>query len=65
MGKKNFVSEIIGANRKKRPLGKWKDWVKEHIRENGITRGGELEQAKKECLDMNRGRFFCCGHPLG
>ncbi len=27
--------------------------------------GGGLEQARRECLDREWWRLFCCGHPLG
>ncbi len=48
--KKAYVSEIKGPNRSGRPLGRRKDRVKEYMNESGASRGGGLEQARKECL---------------
>ena len=42
-----------------RPHGGWKDRVKEYMCERGATRGGGLDQAKKEYLDRERWRHFC------
>ncbi len=55
--KKVYVSEIEGPNRKRRPLGRWS--------ERGATRARRFEQSRKECLDRERWRLFCRGHPLG
>ncbi len=33
--------------------------------ERGATRRGGLDQARRECLDRERWRLFCRGHPLG
>ena len=41
------------------------DRVKEYMCERGATRGGGLQQARRECLDRERWMLFCCGHPLG
>ncbi len=46
-------------------LGRWKDRVKEYICERGATRRGGLDQARKECVDKERWRLFCHGHPRG
>ncbi len=40
--------------RKGRLLGKWKDRVKEYMCERGATRGGGLDQARREYLDWER-----------
>ncbi len=61
--KKVYVSEIECPNRRGRPLGRWKDMVKEYVSERGATREGRLEQARKEYLDSERWRLFCCGQP--
>ncbi len=63
--KKVNVSEIEGRSRRGRPLGRWKDRVKEYKCERDTTRGGGLEQTCRECLDSERWRLFCHGHPLG
>ncbi len=59
--KKANMSESV----KGMPLGRWRDRVKEYMYERGVTRGGRLDQAKRECLDRERGRLFCHDHPLG
>ncbi len=40
------VNEIEGPNRRDRPLGSWKDRIKECMSERDTSRGGGLEQAK-------------------
>ncbi len=42
---KNFeenVSEIDGPRKRERPLGRWKDRVKEYRSERGATKGGRV-----------------------
>ncbi len=36
--KKVYVSEIVGPNSRERPLGRWRDRVKEYMCERGATR---------------------------
>ncbi len=43
---------------------RWRGRVKECICERGATREERLDQAKRECLDRERCRLFCCGTPL-
>ncbi len=62
--KKVYMSESVGPNRRGRPPGRWRDREKELLCERGSTRGGGLYQAKRECLDRERWRLFCLGHPL-
>ncbi len=52
--KKVCVNEIEDHSRKGRPLGRWKDGVKEYMCERGVGIGGGLEQARRECLDRER-----------
>ncbi len=59
------MSETKGPSRRGRPLGRWNDRVKEYMSERGATRRGGLEQARRECLDKERWRLFCHGHPVG
>ncbi len=40
----------------------WK--VKEYVSERGV-RGNGLEWARRECMDRERWRYVCRGHPLG
>ncbi len=63
--RKVYVSESVGYSSRGRPLGRWRDRVKEYMCERGATRGGGLDQARRECLDRGRRRLFCCGHTLG
>ncbi len=60
MGSEEFVKKVKG-----RPSVRWRDRVKEYMCERGATRGGRLDQARRECLDRERWRLFCHGHPLG
>ncbi len=71
MGSEEFVKKVcmieiesVGPNSRGRPPVRWRDRVKEYMCERGATRGGGLNQAKRECMDRERWRFFCCGHPL-
>ncbi len=64
MGSEEFVkhddvSESPGPNSRGRPLGRWRDRVKEYMCERGATRKGGLDQAKRECLDRERWRCLC------
>ncbi len=63
--KKVYVSEIEGPSRIGKSLGRWKDRVKEYISGRSDTRGGGLEQARRESLDRERWMLFYCDHPLG
>ncbi len=58
------VSGGVGPNSRGRSLGRWRDRVKEYMCERGATRGGGLDQAKRECLDRVRWRLFCSGYSL-
>ncbi len=62
---KVYMSESVGPNSRGRPPESWRDKVKEYMCERSATRGGKLDQAKRECLDRQRWRLFCRGHPLG
>ncbi len=59
------MSELEGLNRRGRPFGRWRDRVKKYMTERGTGRRGGFEQIKRECLDRERWRLFCCGHSLG
>ncbi len=58
--KKVYTSESVGSNSKGWSLGRWKDRIKEYMCERGATRGGGLDQARRECMDRERWRLFCC-----
>ncbi len=70
MKNEDFVKKVYlsssaeGPNRRGRPLGRWKDTVKEYVSERG-TRGNWLEWARRECMDRQRWRSVCRGPPLG
>ncbi len=50
----------MGPSSKGRPPGRWRDRVTEYMCERGASRGPD--QARRECLDRERWRFFCRGH---
>ncbi len=58
--KKVHRSSVEGPNR---PLGRWKDKVKEYVSERG-ARGNGLEWARREYMDRKRWRSICRGPPL-
>ncbi len=58
------MSSAEGTNRRGRPLGRWEDRVKEYVNERGV-RGNRLEWARRECMDRERWRSVCRGHPPG
>ncbi len=62
--KKVYMSSAEGTNRKGRPLGRWKDRVKEYASERGV-RGNGLEWARRECMDRKRWRSSAVATPLG
>ncbi len=62
--RKVYMSESVGPHSKGRPPGRWKDRVKEYMCKRGAPRAGRLDQARRECLDRDRWRLVCCGHPL-
>ncbi len=69
MGNEEFVKKVYylgsveGMSRRGRPLGRWEDRVKEYVSERGVRRNG-LEWARRECMDRERWRSVCRGHPL-
>ncbi len=62
--KKVYLSSVEGPKRRVRPLGRWEDRVKEYVSERGVRRNGS-EWARRECMDRERWRSVCCGHPHG
>ncbi len=62
--KKVYLTSVDGPNIRGRPLGRWEDRVKEYVSERG-GRGNGLEWARKECMDREKWRSVCRGHPLG
>ncbi len=61
--KKVYQSSVEGTNRRGRLLGRWEDRVKEYVSERGV-RGNKLEWARRECMDRERWKSVCHGHPL-
>ncbi len=69
MGNEKFVTKVYwssaeGTNRRGRPLRRWEDRVKEYVSDRGV-RGNESAWASRECMDRERWRSICHGHPLG
>ncbi len=62
--KRVYLSRVERTNRRGTPLVRWKDRVKEYVSERGV-RGNGLEWARRECMDRERWRSICSGHPLG
>ncbi len=58
------MSETEGGNVRGRPPVKLRDRVQEYVRERGGGSLRNLEQARGECLDRERWKLFCHGHPL-
>ena len=44
--------------RRRRPITRWKDKVKEYMHERVADRGGGIALARRECVDRERWRFF-------
>ncbi len=63
MGRSNFFTENNGTNRRGRPLGRWKHRMEEYVSARGV-RGNGLEWSRRECMDRERWRSICHGHPL-
>ncbi len=61
--KKEYVSSVKGPTRRGRPLGRSEDRVKEYVSERGV-RGNGSQWARRECMDRERWRSICRGHPL-
>ncbi len=57
---KVYLGSVEGMNRRRRPLGRWKDRLKEYVSERGV-RGNGSEWARKECRDRERWRSICRG----
>ncbi len=57
------MSSVEGTNRRGRTLGRWEDKVKEYVSEREVRRN-RLEWARRECMDRERWRSVCRGHPL-
>ncbi len=62
--RKVYRSSVEGPNRRGKPLGRWKDKVKENVSEKGARENG-LEWEKRECMDRERWRSVCRDHSLG
>ncbi len=64
MARRVCVSEMEGGNVRGRPPVKWRNRVQEYVRERGEGSLSNTEQTKGECLDRERLKLFCHGHPL-
>ncbi len=64
--KKVYVSQSVRPNSRGRPLGRWKNRVKEYYMcERSATREGGIHQARRECLDKEEWRLFWPNHLFG
>ncbi len=61
---KVYLSRVEGTNRRGRPLARWEDRVQEYVKERGV-RENALNWARRECMDRERWKSVCRGHPLG
>ncbi len=61
---KMYLSSVEGPNRRGRPLESWGDRVSIYVSERGV-RGNGLKWARRECMDRERWRSVCYGHPSG
>ncbi len=52
--KKVYVRESVGSSSRRRQPGRWRDRVKEYMCERGATRGGRLDQGRRESLDREK-----------
>ncbi len=66
MENEEFVKVYLNSgedpNRRGRLLERGRDRVKEYVSEKGV-RGNGLEWARRECMDRERWRSVCHGHP--
>ncbi len=62
--KKVYLSSAEGTNRRGRPLVRWEDRVREYMNERGV-RGNAWDWARGGCMDRERWRSICRGHPFG
>ena len=60
-----YNSDINAVGVRGRPLVRWDDRVLEYVRERGDRRVRSMQQARRECMNRDRWRLFCRGHPLG
>ncbi len=64
MTRRVYVTEIEGGNARGRPPVKWRDRVREYVRERGERSLRNFEQARRERLDRESWKLFCRGYPL-
>ncbi len=64
MTRRVYVCEIEEGNVRGRPPVKWRDSVQEYVRERGESSVRNFEQLRRECLNRERWKLFCRGHPL-
>ncbi len=59
-----YLSSVEGTERRGRLFDRWEDRVREYLRERGVKEIG-LEWARRDCMDREKWRSVCRGHPLG
>ncbi len=61
--KRVYLSSVEGMNKRGKALVRWEGRMREYVSEKGV-RGNGLEWARRECMDRERWRSVCRGHPL-
>ncbi len=56
--KRVYLSSAEGTNRRGRPLGRWKDRVKEYVSKRGGRKNG-LDWTRMECMAKEKWRAVC------
>ncbi len=64
MTRRVYMSEIEGGNVRGQLPVKWRDRVQEYIRKRSERSLRKFEQARRECVNRERLKHFCHGHPL-
>ncbi len=55
------MSDIVGPSRRGRSPGRWRDRIMEYMCERGATRGGGLDQARRDCFGLGKVETFLGG----
>ncbi len=61
--KKVYLGSVEDADRRGRLIGIWEYKVKVYVCERGV-KGNGLGWARRECMDRERWRSVCRGHPF-
>jgi len=64
MTRRIYKGGVDAAGVRGRPPIKWEDRLLEYLRGREDRRLRGIESARIECVDNNKWRLFCRGHPL-